>query len=156
MERKSMYGPLGVARFWLGMSILVATILAISALTRHAGATEARVLIAACIGAFGTLACAYLSAPVVRYPRRAYWTAAILMAGGILASVITAGTPRVWADETRDIVWMVPWFFLFLGMIRTPERGACPPESRIAGRLLIVTGVVYCAILQLPAVIHRG
>jgi hypothetical protein len=86
------------------------------------------------------------------HPRRALVTAATVLAGMMLLTPFTAGSPGAWLAHVRPLVWLVPWFPLATaatgGNFR-PRAAAipCAPTTRAAGPVLIGEAVVLGAIL---------
>jgi hypothetical protein len=128
-------------------------VVATAMIAPRSAVTEVRIVLASLVTALATLAIARLYAPVTRYPRRAYWIMATLMAAGILASAFLARDPEHWRRDVGSTAWMYPWFFIVLDVVKPSARSACAPGSPWAGRLLIITGVLFALVLQLPGII---
>lgn len=141
------------ARHWIGTGMLFASLIVTAMIAPRSGVTETRIVVASLVGALTTLAVARLYAPATRYPRRAYWITATLMAAGIVASAFLSRDPEHWTRDVRSTAWMYPWFFIVLDLSSPGSRDACAPGSPWAGRLLIATGLMFAAVLQLPGLI---
>ena len=108
-----------------------------------------RVLWIAALTVLGTVACAAIGARATPFPKGAYWGTVGLMCGmAMLSAFVTP--PERWLADTRDTLWMMPWFFLIFGSVTTARSSACAASPR-AGWLLMGTGMVYSGCLLMPA-----
>jgi hypothetical protein len=109
-----------------------------------------RVLGIAVLTVLGTLACAAIGARATPFPKGAYWGTVGLMSGVVMLSAV--GTPpERWLSDTRNMLWMLPWFFLIFASVPAARSGACTVTGPRAGWLLMGTGMIYSACLVIPA-----
>lgn len=150
----SARAPRDLSRLLVSAVVLLITTLATSIIVESGAATMPRMWCASAIVALGTLVCAALGASSNRYPRWAYWGAALFMALGVLASPWSAIGPEAWVLQTRDSLWMFPWWFVLLPMLPAPLRGVCAPDRPAAAWMMLGTGALLGAMLQFTTRVH--
>jgi hypothetical protein len=143
---------------WWGTGVLLAQVLGIVLVAPKNSSDPAQVMLAAAIGAAGTLLMAAVLAPLSRYPRWAYWTTAALYAGFMLASPSFVATPAQWIEWVRPQIWLLPWFFLTVASVSPRSRalGVCAPGARWSGVMLLGMGIVFAALVAFGALIPGG
>src|SRR5689334_16782708 len=99
-----------LARVIAGTAVMLGATFALKALTRGHVPSPAEVWAAAGLSAAATLTVAALYARETPWPRGAYVFSAFLLAAATLLTAAWPGDPVRWARETREIVWLFPWF----------------------------------------------
>lgn len=142
-------------RVWWGTGVLLAMVLGITVAAPRHSSNPSHVMLAAMIGAAGTLLMAAVLAPLQRYPRWAYWSIAALYALFMLASPALAGTPEHWIEWMRPQLWFLPWFFLTTATVsgRSRAAGVCATDARWSGALLLGTGIVFAGLVAFGSMI---
>lgn len=132
--------------------VMAVTILAGAWIAKHGAPTGDRVALVAAFVALGTMACAALGARSTPYPTWAYWATAGMMSGAVMLSALFM-TPERWLADTRQSLWMVPWFFMMLASVpaRRTTRGLCATTGPRAGWILMGVGMLLTGILLLPS-----
>ena len=132
--------------------VLGVTILSGAWIAKHGAPTGERVAVIAGLVALGTMACAALGTRSTPYPKWAYWATAGMMSGVVMLSALFM-SPERWLADTRQSVWMVPWFFMMLASVpaQRTTRGVCATAGPRAGWILMGAGMLLTGILLLPS-----
>jgi hypothetical protein len=143
---------------WLGISVLLAQILGIVLAAPRHSSDPVRVMLAAGIGALGTLVLALILAPLSRVPRAAYWATAAIYSGFILVSPALSPTPQSWVEFMRPQLWYLPWFF-FMVVSESPRpraTGVCATVADRSGIMLIGVALFFLGIVTFAIRISAG
>ena len=138
-------------RVWTGAGILLATQAATAVITRQSASSETGVLAAAALTVLAILAIAALNLRHTPYPRWAYVSTVAIMGAAVLITPVTALSPESWARQTREGLWMFPWFLVLLSFMPAAKRGICAADSPYVGWLMVGTTVLLGVLLQLAA-----
>ena len=158
MNASELSRPGRSPRIWWGTLVLLAQIAGIVLVAPRHTSDPLRVLVAAWIGAVGTLLMAALLAPLSRVPRVAYWATAALYAAFILVSPALSASPQNWVEFMRPQLWYLPWFFLMV--VSDPPRqratGICAITPGRSGATLIGLGLIFLGAVVLSMMITGG
>jgi hypothetical protein len=143
---------------WWGTVVLLAQILGIVLVAPRHSSDPMRVMLAAVIGAAGTLVMAVVLAPLSRVPRAAYWITAGLYAAFILVSPALSPTPQSWIEFMRSQLWYLPWFFLIVvsESPRPRATGLCESFTYRSGVLLVGVALLFLGIVTFAMRIPAG
>jgi hypothetical protein len=136
-------------RLLFGTGILLATQLATVWLSRQRPLGDAEVLGAASVVALGLLAIGALNLRHTPYPRWLFAAMTGILAAAVLLTPVTASSPEAWAKDTRDGLWMFPWYLLILSTLPASRRGACAADSPYMGWFMIGSAVLLGVMIQL-------
>src|SRR5437867_2030183 len=104
-------------RAWIGVGILLITQLGTAVIARVSAPGEPGAFAAAALMVVGVLAIAALNARHTAYPRWAYVSMVVVMGAAMVISPAIAVSPASWTRQTRDILWMFPWFLVLLSFL---------------------------------------
>jgi hypothetical protein len=158
MNASELSRPGRSPRVWWGTLVLVAQILGIVLVAPRHSSDPMRVMLAAIIGAAGTLVMALVLAPLSRVPRVAYWITAGLYAAFILVSPALSPTPQSWIEFMRPQLWYLPWFFLIVvsESPRPRATGHCATISDRSGVMLVGIALLFLGIVTFAMKLSTG
>jgi len=158
MNASELSRPGRSPRVWWGTLVLLAQVLGIVLAAPRHTSDPVRVMLAAAIGAAGTLVMALVLAPLSRVPRAAYWITAGLYAAFILVSPALSPTPQSWVEFMRPQLWYLPWFFLIIvsESPRPRATGLCATISDRSGIMLVGIALLFLGIVTFAMKIAAG
>ena len=155
MDEAKRFEKPSMRRAWIGTGILLTTQFAAAIVTRRGAAVESAVIAAVMTG-LSLFAIAALNVRHTPYPRWAYASMVAIMSAAIMLTLVTAVSLESWGKETRDSLWMFPWFLVLLSFTPAPKRGICAADNPRVGWLMVGTAVLLGGLLQLAGRLSIG
>jgi len=149
MEQVKPQPRSGMGRVGISTLVLLAVQLGIVVILKKSGATASTESAAAAITAAGILAIGALNASRSAYPRWAFWTMTVIMAGGVLLTPLSSGGSDHWDLSSRGDLWMLPWYLVTLATMPPARRGVCAGYGRRVGWFLVGSSVLLVILMRM-------
>ena len=135
--------------------VLISTLLMLAvqigalAILRKIDATASGELAASVLGAIVVLAIGAINVGSTPYPRWAFRAMVGIMAAGMVLTPLSANVEGSWDLASRGDLWMMPWFLITLGTLRSAPRSVCMSQSRTMGWFMVGITVVLVLVCRL-------
>ncbi len=148
MDQSRQFERPNTQRAWIGVGIQMFTLLGTAVVIRQTEVRESGAIAAVALMALGILAIGAINVRRTPYPQWAYVSMVAIMIAAVLATPMTAASPESWAKQTRDSLWMFPWFLILLSFQSPSKQGICAAGSPRVGWLMVGTSALLGLAVQ--------